>query len=274
LYKIVTIAIIYIIIFSSSNNNTIIVNKLSNNRNSGLVIAYSSGNHVEHNEIVNTDGHSISVYGGSTYNRIINNVISGYEEVSNSLDSGINIEEKASDNIIISNIITNHSLHGIDVYSHNNTISSNVIDSNRHDGIHFRHANDNLISKNVITKNDNGLYLEEISCNNHISKNSITENVHHGIYFKSLSKGNSILSNNFIGNNVNAYFESKGNTWRRNYWERPRILPYKISGDYDTFEFDWFPRLLPVNIENGLSLFEDLQDHPYMFPFLRQLIGL
>jgi hypothetical protein len=45
-----------------------------------------------------------------------------------------------------------------------------------------------------------------------------------------------------------AYFESQGNIWRRNYWEKPRILPFKIFGDDDKFEIDWFPRLFPVRV--------------------------
>jgi parallel beta-helix repeat protein len=237
--------------FSSSNNNTIIDNTLTDNRNGGIIIAYSSGNRLEHNEVENTDGHSIKIYGGSKNNKIINNLLIGVGiNVSGALHSGIDINEKSSHNVLTSNTIINHNLHGIKIYSHNNSIEKNIIKNNAHHGIDIENSNDNVISMNSIMKNEIGIYLEEISCKNHIFKNSIKENSDYGIFIEWFSKGNSIISNNFIDNNMNAYFVKRGNVWRRNYWQRPRILPYKIMGFEEQFEIDWLPRFLPVRLNN------------------------
>jgi hypothetical protein len=103
---------------------------------------------------------------------------------------------------------------------------------------------------NSITKNEIGIYLEEFSLNNYIYKNSIIKNTDYGTFIESYSEDNLFISNNFISNDVNAYFVKLGNVWIRNYWQRPRILPYKIIGFEEQFEIDWFSRLLPVRINS------------------------
>ncbi len=245
-------------VFLSSSNNSIIENKLTNNSNSGLAIAYSSNNHIENNEIINTDGDSISVYGNSKYNIIKNNYISGFKfEGSGSLSSGIFIEWDSYENEIISNTIISHSSHGIDVYTDNNSIIGNLIKNNSHNGIHLRHANTNLISNNIIIQNDYGVYLEEGSDNNQIFKNSIIKNIKSGIfiesYFGIYSNNNSIFSNNFIRNEESAHIQLNGNIWNRNYWDRPRILPFKIIDEKGNSDIDNFPRFFPVNIDNTFA---------------------
>ena len=70
---------------------------------------------------------------------------------------------------------------------------------------------------------------------------------------------NKISRNNFIKNFPNdtkfqAYFKfCFYNRWKKNYWDRPRLLPKVILGriddkEHDWFNFDWNPAKEPYDI--------------------------
>lgn len=243
------------IFFSSSNDNIIQANTLINNHNSGLVIAYSSGNLVAHNNIIQTNGHSVNIYGKSMHNQIMGNIITGLvDQETGSLDSGVNIDRDSPNNEIIGNTITNHSLHGIHLYSDNNLIQSNTIRENEHDGIYLDTSSNNSIKKNRIINNNNGIHLDEFSYLNDVSKNEISENKDHGIFIESPSENNTFSNNNFIDNGFNVEIESTGNIWKRNYWAGPRILPYKIVDEMGNYDIDRFPRIFPAIIRDNYPL--------------------
>jgi parallel beta-helix repeat protein len=141
--------------------------------------------------------------------------------------------------------------------SDNNAITRNKISENE-DGIELQDSCYNDISKNIIISNiDHGFKFIgstlELCTNNTIEYNTIKQN-NLGIYLEN-SSNNIILKNNLLQNNQDAFFnKSKQNTWKQNYWNRPRILPKLIFGtiilrnlNVTWFNIDWHPRLRPYD---------------------------
>jgi parallel beta-helix repeat protein len=109
-----------------------------------------------------------------------------------------------------------------------NTIENNNISKNVDLGVDFDTSYDNMILYNIIFDNDNGIYFKD-SSRNVISYNNLRSDKYNA---------------NFVTHTL-LHFR---NTWRSNYWERPRILPYPISGSfkinttpYTLIVFDWTP---------------------------------
>ena len=78
-----------------------------------------------------------------------------------------------------------------------------------------------------------------------------------GIYLYGFSRQNHIHHNNFIkdSKSINAYFVqfSHMNTWNKNYWNKPRTIPYPIIGSLGLgipswINFDWNPAKEPYDI--------------------------
>jgi len=102
----------------------------------------------------------------------------------------------------------------------------------------------------------NGLLLFDQSNNNEITNNVFS---HHSMIAISMSSDNSFDHNDFYGFlhlRPMVIFMDADNTWQRNFWMRPRILPKLIAGfNYSTqyynvtksFDIDWRPTLLPNN---------------------------
>jgi len=107
--------------------------------------------------------------------------------------------------------ITNGS-SGIDVNSHDNTLTDNVITNNIFYGIRFDSSNsNNLISGNLISDNDFGISFDSSNTDNTISDNNISNNEYNGIQFSS-SNNNNTLSGNSIWNNYRGIvFDSSSN---------------------------------------------------------------
>ncbi|UCF49190.1 MAG: right-handed parallel beta-helix repeat-containing protein [Thermoplasmatales archaeon] len=157
---------------------------------------------------------------------------------------------------------------GIRIKSDNNTITRNNILENNWGGISLKTANFNSISGNKISNNFIGIQIYDKSCHNLISKNSILRSLRCNIVFGNPifplghdpiyndhdnSHYNLIIKNNIIGYGSAFFLDSWINTWDRNFWTRPRILPKIIRGfigDYETtcWNIDWHPALLPYNI--------------------------
>jgi parallel beta-helix repeat protein len=129
-------------------------------------------------------------------------------------------------------------------------------------------------SSNKIFYNDissGGILLEHSANSNKISKNNIT-NSEFGVYIIDC-RLNTIKTNNFINNNIQAYFEDDlimsilPDFWRRNYWDdwngnapkriEGKIYIHRFSMDPEYqppliikpwTNFDWFPARKPYNI--------------------------
>ena len=163
----------------------------------------------------------------------ISNTIEGNVISSNSFGIGV---IDSSDNIINNNELFGN-LYGLYFNgSSDNLISSNIINVSFQNGIIFYHSNSNIIEGNEIKSSNCGIELQS-------------------------SRRNTIQQNNFLRNNRNAYFENCRNSWRNNYWNRPRLLPKKIRGAFSIsmpfpfqdivfrlVNFDLRPALKPFNI--------------------------
>jgi parallel beta-helix repeat protein len=207
------------------------------------VLCKGDTNHISNNNIIN-NGCGIVLF-DANQNTISNNIISenyGGLYISNS-----------DRNRIINNEILNHN-------------SKNYPGQNSPgEGIIVQYSEDNIISHNNISSNDLGLMVV-YSDNQTISRNNIMNNDRFGIRLD-LSRNCAISENNFVHNGrlrmmflgsiYGDYSILKSNNkWDRNYWSRPRVLPFMIFGIlvYDAtisdinpfifvpfYQFDWHP---------------------------------
>ena len=118
------------------------------------------------------------------------------------------------------------------------------------------HSVRNTISRNEISNSFEGIVIDTESKFNTISFNNIQNNFFCGIIIEDKSDFNIIYRNNFIGNNQNdpvfsaAFFECFKNFWKKNYWDRGRVLPKIIfcvddNAKLKWINFDWTPALIP-----------------------------
>jgi parallel beta-helix repeat protein len=135
-----------------------------------------------------------------------------------------------------------------------NIINNNISD-NEQFGVTLERCEIVKISGNLITNNEVGIDLD--SDNSVISRNTISNTKEVGISI-SRSKSTIICKNNFLNNNKNGFFFFSKVIWYKNYWERPRLLPYLIFGQITFlnnniywFNIDWRPALKPYDIYEG-----------------------
>ena len=253
-------------LYTQCNNNTIEENNIFNNSDNGISFIWSSYNTIQQNIIRNCGKYGIFLWQNSTNNYIMENTIykcdysgitieasSNYNNVSYNIMFENNLSTidilSSSNNMILNNQISNNYDFGIvTLESNNNIIIKNEITSNKADGINCLDSFDNIIQRNNISNNgQNGIWFSS-SNNNLIVNNMIMQN-HYGIYMAS-SNNNDFYENNFLSNTKNAGFYNCKNSWKDNYWARPRLLPYLIFGQIILFNhtipwlnFDWHPAL-------------------------------
>jgi len=98
---------------------------------------------------------------------------------------------------------------GIYIRSNNNIISNNTISSNNDCGICLTDSNNNIISNNLISSNnDHGIYAYFYESNNNSIFNNIISNNNLGIY---LEGNNNIISNNIVSSNNGCGISLGGN---------------------------------------------------------------
>ena len=151
-----------------SNDNNVTNNIVFDNIN-GILIENSIHTNISDNTIYsNTQG--IYVW-TSDFNIIYNNNI-----YSNGA-SGILIGLYSKNNNILSNSINSNKFYGISIdFSSNNLISENTINRNLYDGINLRVSGDNIILNNFINSNNkNGIFMVR-SSNNEIGRNTLCHN--------------------------------------------------------------------------------------------------
>ena len=203
-----------------NSNYTTIINNIILNNNVGVFIYHSNDNTVSENIIIS------------------NNDYGAYLHSSDS-------------NFISQNTFSNNRWGIYFIYSIGNSILDNNVDSNNHYGIWIsRFSNNNTISGNIINlNNDYGLFFYKSNSNN-ISSNVIS-NSSEGIYLF-YSNSNAISRNNFLNNKEDASFRGADNKWKRNYWNRSRLLPKLIVGQTSSvipsFDCDWRPAQEPYDI--------------------------
>jgi parallel beta-helix repeat protein len=187
--------------------------------------------------------------------------------------------------VTVTNTIFRDNTEGIHLWEAKyNTIIGNTFINSEY-GIYLDHADSNEIKNNFITNNLQGILLEE-SSNNDIHGNIITDNKdgvtcmsycnmntivnnhfegndHWGLFFDRLfDKQNHVYHNNFIENNINAYFETTLlNTWDYNYWDDwigikyspyqflPKAIVGRIFGPIPWLNLDLHPAKEPFTID-------------------------
>jgi len=247
-------------------------------------------------------------YGGihnhdkSSYNVITGNIVTE----NNNQWGGTGITIYGSYNEISDNIVTNHNDEGIGLdgrdITHHNIVTGNIIKNNEV-GIGFLRddADHNTISDNTISNNEYGIEIWAGGSYNNIFRNNITNN-EYGIINGNDCHNNTFYYNNLINNDKNAYDDEKtDNLWddgtgKGNYWDdysgvdlNPRDgigdSPYKIKDhDFDPSNnnVDRYPLKKPYpkvkthtqNRAIQTPFLNFLENHPNMFPVLRQLLGL
>ena len=191
-----------------------------------MVTIYKSKNCIfSNNDIKNTV--LVLIFSkGSTNIQILHNNISQCQ-----IRQGINFHD-CSYFTITDNVITDVTTGILLWDSNNNTITGNKIMRCSRFGIDVAGSNNKIIG-------------------NHLEDNSIGVQIYE--FF------NSVKRNNFINNEVHSQFiyskpifQRFTNIWFRNYWDKPRLLPYPIRGGLfillPTIQFDWRPALKPYDI--------------------------
>jgi parallel beta-helix repeat protein len=225
--------------------------------NANIILNNSYGLYLEDSPQVNITGNTIMGNGEAAYlvrvsvSHVSNNLMSG--------NSGLGLHLEGAFSVTVSGNTFGDNKNGMYLYD---SLGCNVIDNtvyrNRWYGLWLKDATENTIENNNVTKNgDLGVYLDT-SYDNTILSNTIVDN-DNGIYFKDSSR-NIISDNNLRNDKFNADFVTHTllhfrNTWRSNYWERPRVMPYPISGSfkinstpYPLIAFDWSPLRKPPEV--------------------------
>lgn len=258
--------------------NKIIGNEIINNSGYGIVIVASSSEILVKDNIISYNKKHGIMLVDSSNNNITGNTISRNEF------HGIYVKCYFKNNIIIHNNIIENNKSGIYLKGgHNNIIKENIIVKNKQNGIFLiQHGNNskyNTIVNNTVIENNWGINLSYSILNN-ISRNNISNNQQNGIsishgggnwllgnhvennkgigVFIERANSNKIINNYLKNNTRNSFFKvalrsRNNNLWLRNYWDRPRLLPYPIIGTKEEgdkiikqVKFDWRPRIIPI----------------------------
>lgn len=254
----------------AANGSQIQGNHIVNMTAWGIDLSFSSDSHVTDNVVTHTfdgirlknstdstigynvlsaNGNGVYDDGFSCHNVFMNNTFTENRE-------GLYLSSLSSYNTISGNIFRGNRVingsYGLGLFglSHHNVVNRNrFLDNDR--GIYLTSSNHNTISHNYFEGNDCGIYSGHLSTNN-ITANTFYRNTK-GIHLKH-SYHNRVTYNIFLFNDVAASFEYhqeqwiSHNTWNRNYWNRPRLLPKPILGQRPLtpwVNMDWRPLLLP-----------------------------
>ena len=232
-------------------SGTLIIDKTTSSNISGNTLyvgGSGEGNYTKIQDAINdaVDGDTVFVYDESSpyYEHVkVNKSINLIGEDRNTTviyvgGSGDVVKIHQAKWVNISGFTIRNGAVGIDIYASYNTITGNIISNNEY-GIYLI-GSSNTITGNNISNNGYGIYLTYM-----------------GDFHFIRSSENTILKNNFLGNKWSAFFRADWtNTWKQNYWNRPRILPKLIFGTFVVigsiqipwFNIDWRPAKEPYDI--------------------------
>jgi len=200
------------IILEDSNNNSISNNIISSNKWNGIRLSFSNENTIKNNEFVNDGFYVLCSYGNIVEDNKVNGKPLFYlEEESDKIvhKAGQVILVRCKNITVVNSELTNTDI-GIELFESDECLISKNNVSNNLFGIYLE-GNNNSISNNLISNNGLGIYLER--SNNNISNNNISSNGC-GIY---LSGSNNIISDNIIcSNNWGISLSGSNNTIRNN----------------------------------------------------------
>jgi parallel beta-helix repeat protein len=257
---------------------------------------YETGVHVSdvtnpgieiHNNNISENGRGLEYWHGGIYLQRCDNCVAIQDNIISS-NKGFGIYPKNGHSIIGNDIEKNteygiynpHKEHtsikdnnikenkvGIYIGYNSNTISGNIISDNEC-GIHLS-GNSNKIIGNKISNNDDGINI--FGHSNKIVRNEISNNNEgiklYGEYHPLTD--NNISYNNFLNNKKDAFFRFSMpslpitlNYFKRNYWNRQRVLPKPIFGILELLRFDlkiiwiyvdWYPAKTPNDIDQDFD---------------------
>ncbi len=190
------------IYLDSSSNCTINNNTCYSNTGSGIHL-----DHHSHNCTINNNTCYSNTGSGISSSSSRNSMISNNKCYSN-IDSGIFLSYHSSSSTISNNTCYSNKGSGIFLYYYSSfsTISNNTCYSNMDPGISLYSSRDSMITNNMVSKNNIGIYLNS-SQNNTVHNNDIYNSSDHGISL--LFSGDSTISNNTISENgVGIYLNS------------------------------------------------------------------
>ncbi len=155
-------------------------------------------------------------------------------------------------NIINGNIIENSHEYGLIIYSNNapSEIVGNILRHNHGRALFLNDNDGNTVVKynNIYSNYCSGIESYLSKCE--ITMNTIENNTATGIIISSTDNA-IVKENNIFNNHLSAVNKNSENTvWLRNYWDRPRILPYIILG-LPSINIDWHPAKKPYDIPSG-----------------------
>lgn len=251
---------------SGPGNYSFIQDAINNSENESVVFVYN-GIYYEHICI----NKSISLIGENNINTIIDGSRVGHAVI-------VTAENVKISNFKIRNSGPKEWDAAVRVMANNSTIENNILVDNT-DAISLIPSSHSKIINNQIKGGLAGIdvYGLGVDAVDNIIKGNILENITYAIWlgfaYNTLveqnhfnenkyaimmedSKDNLFTMNNFVGNDLNAYFTNiSKNKWKINYWDRGRVLPYIIFGAKTTslfnipmFNIDWSPALKPYDI--------------------------
>jgi len=169
-------------IIDGGNVEYVVVLEADNSALSGFTITHSGRTFPEAGVYVKSDGNTISGniltdnFYGMRLESTKNNTIASNEIIHN-MRCGVYFS-RASNNILIGNIVSNHSFNGFGLYefSNNNTILENILSQNNFSGINIRDSMDNRVVDNRILGNRIGLHIPPPEYKTIVHGNFFSEN--------------------------------------------------------------------------------------------------
>jgi len=278
--------------FASCESNNISDNKLIENWNDGIGLAYSDDSIVIMNNLINNsigillknssnslitnntmEGCGIHFIEYTSIGKLLTNTIEPTNLVNNKsiyyyfnqanlsqndfYEPGQIILVNCSDSII-SNLHISHSTIGISFYfCFNNLVLNNTISYNTETGIYIEFSNDNLLLGNMLFNNNvDGIYVN--GQYNTISKNTLSNNSK-GIHLE--TSNNTKVSKNKISNNteVGIYLEdSNDNLILGNMLFNNHYIGISLSASWRDNKYNNFSGNIVESNEYGIYLYNDL----------------
>jgi len=217
------------VLLNNSVGTLVCDNRIAENGNEGIFLGNSTNASI-HDNVITGNGHCAIVISKSRGNVITRNTMYGNY-------AGVSFWAGAMENTVAWNQIHNQEYSGIGMWpgSGNNSIHDNIFSNNALYGFLLTKTSGNVIRNNTIQGSNEGMHLN-------------------------MANLTLISHNNFLGNNISAYFENSSfNRWRQNYWDDHKGLwpkcihgqmriPWNKTRVIGWINFDWLPARKPYDI--------------------------
>jgi parallel beta-helix repeat protein len=187
----------YGIIAQNAKNITISSNNISGGYKGSIKLNNISNVTVSKNGLFNSKGNGINIENSKK-------ITVNENQISNNTYSGIHVYNSESINVKKNNV-SNNTLSGISIYSSKNvSVKGNNINKNGY-GVYLSGTDKVNVSYNKISNNRlNGITLEDTTKNTYISKNNVTGNLN-GLYIDSYSVNDTVCNNYFTDSHKSIF---------------------------------------------------------------------